>query len=221
MPISWKEAVWQAVKRRGRLAGTVSREDLIGHELAQIVSDTGSIGKTPSQTLSRELQELRDAGVLIFDGRGNYRMASTLASLDVDIAIVTEARRMQSIRLGQSGFRKALDRRWQRCPLTGITERGLLRASHIVPWNRCEREQERIDPENGLLLSALWDAAFDKGLVSFDDDGRALMARAIEPHAEAALRAAGQLTVVPLSFDNLAYLHRHRMLHIHHQHVRA
>jgi putative restriction endonuclease len=60
-----------------------------------------------------------------------------------------------------------------RCPLTGITEPVLLRASHIVPWAECTDEQ-RLDVHNGLLLSGLWDAAFDKGLVSFADDGRSL-----------------------------------------------
>jgi predicted restriction endonuclease len=60
-----------------------------------------------------------------------------------------------------------------RCALTGITEPVLLRASHIVPWADCNDEQ-RLDVHNGLLLSAFWDAAFDKGLVSFDDNGRPL-----------------------------------------------
>ena len=60
-----------------------------------------------------------------------------------------------------------------RCPLTGITEPALLRASHIVPWAECTDEQ-RLDVHNGLLLSALWDAAFDRGLVSFADDGAVL-----------------------------------------------
>jgi predicted restriction endonuclease len=60
-----------------------------------------------------------------------------------------------------------------RCPLTGITETALLRASHIVPWADCTDER-RLDVHNGLLLSALWDAAFDGGLVSFADDGTVL-----------------------------------------------
>ena len=59
-----------------------------------------------------------------------------------------------------------------RCPITGITEPALLRASHIVPWADCD-DAQRLDVHNGLLLSALWDAAFDTGLVSFADDGTA------------------------------------------------
>ena len=50
----------------------------------------------------------------------------------------------------------------------------MLRASHIVPWAECD-DAQRLDVHNGLLLSALWDAAFDAGLVSFTDDGTVLV----------------------------------------------
>jgi HNH endonuclease len=84
----------------------------------------------------------------------------------------TEAERLIIQRIGQNLFRNALMDYWgRRCPLTGITEPALLRASHIVPWSDCNDEQ-RLDVHNGLLLSALWDAAFDCGLVSFADDGK-------------------------------------------------
>jgi HNH endonuclease len=85
----------------------------------------------------------------------------------------TEAERLVVQRIGQNIFRARLMDYWQgRCPLTGITDPDLLRASHIIPWSECESDAQRLDVHNGLLLSALWDAAFDKGLVSFDDDGR-------------------------------------------------
>jgi hypothetical protein len=86
----------------------------------------------------------------------------------------TEAERLVIQRIGQNVFRDSLLDYWGGCcPLTGITEPALLRASHIVPWSECDDEQ-RLDVYNGLLLSALWDAAFDQGLVSFADDGRPL-----------------------------------------------
>ena len=79
----------------------------------------------------------------------------------------TEAERLVIQRIGQDVFRDALMDYWDgRCPLTGITDPALLRASHIVPWADCSDEQ-RLDVHNGLLLSALWDAAFDEGLVTF------------------------------------------------------
>lgn len=172
----WRKAVWEAVQRRAR-DGSVTRAELIEFELDQIVADVGSKGQTPHQTLSRELQELRDAGVLIFDGEGTYRIASGLAKKEVEEAIATEVWRLQLARRGQGVFRDKVMSYWSAaCPLTGIGEPDLLRASHIIPWNRCEKEVDRLDPNNGLLLSSLWDAAFDRGLVSFSDDGAVMAA---------------------------------------------
>jgi putative restriction endonuclease len=90
-------------------------------------------------------------------------------------------------RIGQDVFRDALMDYWGgRCPMTGITEPELLRASHIVAWADCTDEQ-RLDVHNGLLLSALWDAAFDKGLVSFADDGTPLASPRLSRAAREAL----------------------------------
>lgn len=84
----------------------------------------------------------------------------------------TEAERLIVQRVGQNLFRNALLKYWNgKCPLTGISDTALLRASHIVPWADCETDAQRLDVHNGLLLSALWDAAFDKGLISFSDEG--------------------------------------------------
>jgi hypothetical protein len=63
-------------------------------------------------------------------------------------------------RIGQDIFRDRLMNYWQRrYPLTGISDPVLLRASHIIPWADCQSDAERLDVHNGLLLSALWDAA--------------------------------------------------------------
>ena len=84
----------------------------------------------------------------------------------------TEAERLVVQRVGQGIFRDRLITYWQSsCPLTGITDNALLRASHIKPWKDCKSDEDRMDVHNGLLLSALWDAAFDRGLVTFDDGG--------------------------------------------------
>jgi hypothetical protein len=99
----------------------------------------------------------------------------------------TEAERLVVQRIGQNLFREALMDYWgRRCPLTGITEPALLRASHIVPWSECNDEQ-RLDVHNGLLLSALWDAAFDQGLVSFADDGTVCASSSLSETARHAL----------------------------------
>jgi hypothetical protein len=115
----------------------------------------------------------------------------------------TEAERLVVQRIGQDVFRDALMAYWGgRCPLTGITEPALLRASHIVPWAECDDEQ-RLDVHNGLLLSALWDAAFDAGLVSFANDGTVLISPRVSPAAREVL-ALSTIGVLP----NLRHAHR-------------
>lgn len=101
----------------------------------------------------------------------------------------TEAERLVVQRIGQDIFRSGLIDYWQgQCPLTGITDTALLRASHIVPWKDCKNDAGRLDVYNGLLLSALWDAAFDRGLVTFDDEGRPQFSPSLSDIARTELR---------------------------------
>lgn len=111
----------------------------------------------------------------------------------------TEVERLVVQRIGQNLFREALLDYWdRRCPLTGIADSELLRASHIVAWAECDDDAHRLDAHNGLLLSGLWDLAFDKGLVSFDDTGAPLYAARLSSHARRLLEPnstlAGHLT---------------------------
>ena len=106
-----------------------------------------------------------------------------------DLPQSTEAEQLVIKRIGQDIFRAGLMDYWHgRCPLTGITDPALLRASHIVPWKDCTGDAERLDVHNGLLLSALWDAAFDRGLVTFDDEGLPEFSPALSEAARAELR---------------------------------
>jgi hypothetical protein len=73
----WSEVVEEAVRRHVDSTGdpVFTRQEFVAAEMSRIVSETGSEGETPHQTLSRELQQLRDAGVLEFvDDRGTYRL---------------------------------------------------------------------------------------------------------------------------------------------------
>jgi HNH endonuclease len=125
----------------------------------------------------------------------------------------TEAERLVIQRIGQNLFRGALMDYWGgRCPLTGITEPALLRASHIVPWSDCNDEQ-RLDVHNGLLLSALWDAAFDQGLVSFADDGKPCVSSSLGEIARRALAIETAPALRDLRDAHRANLAAHRARH--------
>ena len=126
----------------------------------------------------------------------------------------TEVERLTVQRIGQNLFRAALMDYWGgRCPLSGITDSALLRASHIVPWAECATDAHRLDVHNGLLLSALWDAAFDAGLVSFADDGVVLIAAGLSAAAVTALGCASAPLLGALSPGHRANMQRHRGRH--------
>ena len=75
--MTWKEAVEAAVRREAakNSSGVFARQDLLVNEQDRIVSDSGGGGETPSQTISRCLQELQNDGVITFlDGQGTYRL---------------------------------------------------------------------------------------------------------------------------------------------------
>lgn len=125
-----------------------------------------------------------------------------------DLPRTTEAERLVVQRIGQDVFRDRLMDYWQgRCPLTGISDPALLRASHIIPWSECESDAERLDVHNGLLLSALWDAAFDRALVTFDDSGKPEFSPSLSEQARGELRWH---SLIPLTDEHRLRLARHR-----------
>ncbi len=125
-----------------------------------------------------------------------------------DLPTTTEAERLAVQRIGQDIFRQGLLFYWKfSCPLTGITDEALLRASHIIPWKDCPDDAERLNIHNGLLLSALWDAAFDKGLVTFDDDGSPIFSPALSVPARNELCWHAPIS---LTQQHLKRLARHR-----------
>lgn len=77
-------------------------------------------------------------------------------------------------RHGHDAFRDALDDYWRTCAVSGLRSPGLLVASHIKRWTDGD-PHEKTDPFNGLLLAAHLDAAFERGLISFNDDGYVLL----------------------------------------------
>ena len=78
-----------------------------------------------------------------------------------DVIVNTKVRR------GQEYFRDAvLNNFGGRCGVTQLAVRELLVASHILPWGT--HATERLNVRNGLCLSRLHDAAFDRGLIGFD-----------------------------------------------------
>jgi len=83
----------------------------------------------------------------------------------------------------QSFFRTAVLASYDgQCALTGLAAAELLNASHIIPWSAEARR--RGDPRNGICLNALHDRAFERGLISFDAEFRAIVSSELLQSAE-------------------------------------
>jgi putative restriction endonuclease len=92
----------------------------------------------------------------------------------------TEKRSLVLARRGQGKFRANVEAIESSCRLTGVTNPTLLIASHIKPWRLCETARERLDGMNGLLLTPDADLLFDRGFISFEDNGEALVSPRVD-----------------------------------------
>jgi hypothetical protein len=96
--------------------------------------------------------------------------------IDNKILIDTETENLVKCRIGQGDFRKKLIKYWGGCSVTKFYQIEILIASHIKPW-RDSSNTERLDHFNGLLLTPNLDKLFDKGYISFDNNGSILISK--------------------------------------------
>lgn len=89
---------------------------------------------------------------------------------------IPETTRQQIVlaRRGQGEFKRRVMEIEHACRITGVTRVEHLRASHCKPWRDASNE-ERLDGENGLLLTPNADHLFDRGFIGFEDDGDVLI----------------------------------------------
>lgn len=90
-------------------------------------------------------------------------------------SVIPETQRIQlsKARVGQGLFRKRVMLRDPDCRVTGVKDSRLIIASHIKPWSESSNE-ERLDGNNGIMLSPHFDSLFDAHLISFEDEGQML-----------------------------------------------
>lgn len=87
-------------------------------------------------------------------------------------------------RVNQNVFRQIVVANYSgKCAITGIDLQELLFASHIIPWSK--NEEERLNPENGICLSALYDKAFDKGLIAVNESYHILISDKLKKKKQA------------------------------------
>ena len=141
---------------------------------------------------------------------------------EVDISSIEgkTALREVEVRQNQYIFRKMVLANYNcRCCLTSLPIPEVLRASHISEWGK--DKANRMNPENGLCLSATYDAAFDRHLISFDDDYRMILAPSLHEYytnqafQEQFKRLEGVRIMMPVKFlpsKNLLQKHREQLI---------
>lgn len=161
---------------------------------------------------AESVRDTRPVGVTwIFDSPSTMPTA-LLGDTELGASIdpVTESEYLRAQRLGQTKFRADLMKQWSgRCALTQVAMPEILRASHIKAW-RDSTAQERINPHNGILLAVHIDGLFDRGFLSFSEDGRAILSEAIKPHTREVLALNSQARILGLTDQNRHFLGHHR-----------
>jgi len=113
-------------------------------------------------------------------------------------------------RCGQGQFRADLLRRWKdKCCVTSCSLGVALRASHIRPW-KGSSNLDRLDEENGLLLVATLDALFDRGWITFNDNGTIRISASISREERKGLGLVDLGICIPLTPRQKANLAYHR-----------
>lgn len=115
-------------------------------------------------------------------------------------------------RVGQGAYRKSIMHRWRyQCGVTGFDDPRILIASHIVSWKEATND-ERLDVDNGILLSPTFDALFDKHFISFENNGKIILSDEIDRNAFQKIGITGLEKLQQIHSGNLNYLERHRGL---------
>lgn len=172
----------------GRTPGAVAMKLVNFASLDPAITSTGRAGLGNAGSLDREIWEEFQAdweGLAVECNRLRTALVESqgqvpTAALDADEAtgledFTGETRRVVTEqRIKQHFFRRAVLSSYRgRCCMSGLSEPRLLIASHIVPWRK--DKANRLNPSNGLCLSAIHDKAFDKGLIALSDDFRVLV----------------------------------------------
>ncbi|MDR0668900.1 MAG: HNH endonuclease [Treponema sp.] len=141
---------------------------------------------------------------------------SSYVSLIADIEIIhreninaTERDELIKARIGQGIFRKKLIELWGRCSVTSVSSIEFLVASHILPW-RDSTNVERLNPYNGLLLQPNFDIFFDKGYISFGDNGNIILSNRIGEKVFNKMGIFSNNKLLKVFDENKPFLQKHR-----------
>lgn len=124
---------------------------------------------------------------------------------------IGETQKLQLVqaRRGQGVFKANVRLNESACRVTGVADHRFLIASHIKPWAK-STDIEKLDGCNGLLLSPHVDRLFDRGLISFSDEGQILKSSQLPADLWPSWGLSSAQDVGPFTAPQRAYLEYHR-----------
>lgn len=224
---SWSDEGWLVPVEFKELATPIRPKDHINQiapHLPEKYSPLGSNGNGLEVYLAQVPQPM--ANVLSVLIGNEYRLALAELQLEIidndvtddeqeasikgrtDIGATTKSQLIKS-RRGQGIFKANVQLNEKKCRVTGVTDPRHLRASHIKPW-RDSNDEEKLNGCNGLLLSPHVDHLFDKGLISFSDDGNLLLSQVLDPALLTQWGIPQDLCVGKFSREQSVFLKYHR-----------
>jgi len=182
----WEEALVNAINIQLNTNKSLIfyRKEIIENHLGNLIIETGSAGNTPEQTLSRQLQYLRDKGVIVFLKRGQYELSKEHRSnfefisqdakyslnelLEVDL-FTKDYLSVKNSRGGVVELRQAvLENYGHKCSICSIDADELLCASHIARW--ADFPDHRGNLSNVISFCSLHDTMFENGFFYIGDN---------------------------------------------------
>jgi predicted restriction endonuclease len=123
----------------------------------------------------------------------------------------TEKKALITARIGQGIFKENVRRIEEACRVTGVENTNHLIGSHIKPWRHSDNA-ERLDGQNGLLLTPSIDHLFDKGYVSFRGGGDLLISPRAdrESLAKMGVKDENSAMIRPFTHMQRRYMEFHR-----------
>ena len=185
--ITWSDAVEKAIIELGYFA---TLKQL--YQVAPLFKDFE--GLTPHKTINERVQRdkrfykilpglyglINHLDKIPLEYQPNDFLDKEILNNSIQIEIQNTSKIIQqTIRVGQEKFRRNLLEEISFCPITGITDRRILTASHIKPW-RVANNSERLDKNNGFIFSPTIDKLFDIGLITFENNKSLLVSKALD-----------------------------------------
>ena len=232
MTLIWRDAVINGIIRLTETINSkvFTRQELIDQQLPLIIREAGSAGETPSQTLSRVLQELRDDNLIDFiqGQRGTYY--SLINNLDIEFEdlpneVIDKAIKENKLnfnnlstgeitfetrqRIGQQRLRYlTLNNYHSQCALCDIDDEKFLISAHLARW--ADNFEGRGDLSNVVCLCRFHDPLVEYGYISLTDDLKILKKKTQSTMINSVLEKTNQFKNPIAKRPDAKYLSLHR-----------